>query len=61
MLAEYDENGTLTTNYTRADELISQERNGAKSGKKYKYAVHAYVGGKWTEIGTTSTATVKVK
>lgn len=30
VLAEYDENGTLTTNYTRADELISQERSGAK-------------------------------
>ncbi len=31
VLAEYDENGTLTTNYTRADELISQERSGAIS------------------------------
>ena len=31
VLAEYDENGTLKTNYTRADELISQERDGAKS------------------------------
>ena len=31
VLAEYDENGTLTINYTRADELISQERDGAKS------------------------------
>ncbi len=31
MLAEYDENGSLTTLYTRGDELISQERNGVKS------------------------------
>ena len=31
VIAEYDKNGTLTTNYTRADELISQERDGAKS------------------------------
>ena len=31
VLAEYDENGSLTTLYTRGDELISQERNGAKS------------------------------
>ena len=30
MLAEYDENGSLTTLYTRGDELISQERNGVK-------------------------------
>ena len=31
MLAEYDENGSLTTLYTCGDELISQERNGVKS------------------------------
>ena len=31
VLAEYDENGSLTTLYTRGDELISQERNGVKS------------------------------
>ena len=31
VLAEYDENGTLITSYTRADQLISQERDGAKS------------------------------
>ena len=31
VLAEYDENGSLTTYYTRGEELISQERNGAKS------------------------------
>ena len=31
MLAEYDENGTLITSYTRADQLISQERDGVKS------------------------------
>ena len=31
VLAEYDENGTLITSYTRADQLISQERNGVKS------------------------------
>ena len=30
VLAEYDENGSLTTLYTRGDELISQERNGVK-------------------------------
>ena len=31
MLAEYDKNGSLITSYTRADQLISQERDGAKS------------------------------
>lgn len=31
MLAEYDENGSLTTYYTRGEELVSQEKNGAKS------------------------------
>lgn len=31
VLAEYDENGSLTTYYTRGEELISQERNGVKS------------------------------
>ena len=31
MLAEYDKNGSLTTLYTRGDELISHERNGVKS------------------------------
>ena len=31
VLAEYDENGSLTTLYTRGDELISQERNGVRS------------------------------
>ena len=31
VLAEYDENSSLTTLYTRGDELISQERNGVKS------------------------------
>ncbi len=31
VLAEYDENGTLITSYTRADQLISQERDGVKS------------------------------
>ncbi len=31
VLAEYDENGTLITSYTRADQLISQDRNGVKS------------------------------
>ena len=31
MLAEYDENGSLTTYYTHGEELISQERNGVKS------------------------------
>lgn len=31
VLAEYDENGSLTTYYTRSEELISQERNGVKS------------------------------
>ena len=31
MLAEYDENGTLITLDTRADQLISQERTGEKS------------------------------
>lgn len=31
VLAEYDENGSLTTYYTRGSELISQERNGVKS------------------------------
>ncbi len=31
VLAEYDENGTLITSYTRADQLISQERDGQKS------------------------------
>ena len=30
VLAEYDENGSLTTLYTRGDELISQERGGEK-------------------------------
>ena len=30
MLAEYDENGSLKTLYTRGDELISQERGGEK-------------------------------
>ncbi len=30
MLAEYDENGSLTTYYTRGEELISQERGGEK-------------------------------
>lgn len=31
VLAEYDENGSLTTYYIRGEELISQERNGVKS------------------------------
>ncbi len=31
VLAEYDENGTLITSYARADQLISQERDGVKS------------------------------
>ncbi len=31
VLAEYDENGSLTTYYTRGEELISQERNVTKS------------------------------
>jgi len=31
VLAEYDENSSLTTLYTRGEELISQERNGEKS------------------------------
>ena len=31
VLEEYDENGSLTTLYTRGNELISQERNGVKS------------------------------
>ena len=31
VLAEYDENGSLKTHYTRGEELISQERNGVKS------------------------------
>jgi RHS repeat-associated protein len=30
VLAEYDENGSLTVNYMRGAELISQERNGVK-------------------------------
>ncbi len=33
MLAEYDENGSLTTLYIRGEELISQER----SDEKYYY------------------------
>ena len=40
---------------------LSQTIRGLKSGKTYKYAVQAKVNGKWTTIGTTSTATVKVK
>ena len=40
---------------------LSQTIRGLNSGKTYKYAVQAKVNGKWTSIGTTSTATVKVK
>lgn len=35
--------------------------SGVKSGTKYKYAVRAYVNGKWTAIEKASTITVKAK
>ncbi len=35
--------------------------SGVKSGTKYKYAVQAYVNGKWTDIVKAATVTVKAK
>ena len=52
MLAEYDENGSLTTYYTRGAELISQERNGVKS--YYVYDGHDSVRMLTDEDGTVT-------
>lgn len=34
---------------------------GTRSGKKYTYAVQAYVDGKWTAVGSASKVTVALK
>ena len=52
VLAEYDENGSLTTYYTCSAELISQERNGVKS--YYIYDGHDSVRMLTDEDGTVT-------
>ena len=52
MLAEYDENGSLTTYYTRGAELILQERNDVKS--YYIYDGHDSVRMLTDEDGTVT-------